>query len=118
MWARVVEVMLGGWLLISPFVFRDTPGLERYVVNDVISGGFAILFALLCFWPRTSRAHLATLVLGAWLASYGYFLAPRPGPPAAQNNIVVGLMLIVFAIVPTDAARPPGPWRKADEDLP
>lgn len=114
MWARVIEMMLGAWLVISPFIFRGTPGLERYVVNDVIAGSLAIVFALLCFWGRTPRAHLATLVLGAWLAGYGYLSADRPGPPAAQNDIVIGLLLMVFAVVPTAAARPPAAWRRPD----
>jgi hypothetical protein len=115
MWARVVEIMLGAWLVISPLVFRDTPDLERYIVNDMVSGSLVIAFALLCFWRRATRAHLATLVLGAWLAGFGYFSAPRPGPPAAQNEIVLGLLLMVFAVVPTEAARPPEQWRARQE---
>jgi hypothetical protein len=114
MWARVVELMLGAWLVISPLIFRGTPGLEAYILNDILSGSLAILFALLCFWHRTRRAHLATLALGAYLAMYGYFSADRPGPPAAQNDIVIGLLLMVFAVVPTEAARPPEPWRRAE----
>lgn len=111
MWARVVELMLGAWLVISPFVFRGTPGVDDYFVNDLICGSLAGLFALLSFWRPTRRAHLATLALGAWLALFGYFSADRPGPPAAQNDLVIGLLLIVFAVVPTEASRPPIPWR-------
>lgn len=111
MWARVSELMLGAWLVISLFVFRDTPHLERYVANDMICGSLAILFSVLCFWEPTRRAHLATFALGAWLALFGYFSADRPGPPAAQNDLVVGLLLMIFAVVPTEASRPPIPWR-------
>jgi hypothetical protein len=116
MWARVVELMLGVWLILSPLIFRGTPGLEAYVVNDVIAGSLAVAFALLCFWRPTRRAHLATLLLGAYLALFGYFSADRPGPPAAQNDIVIGLLLMIFAVVPTEAARPPEPWRRAESD--
>jgi hypothetical protein len=111
MWARVVEIMLGAWLVISPLVFRDTPwprALHRQR-PDVRIAGHRLCPAL--FLAARERAHLATLVLGAWLAGYGYFSAPRPGPPAAQNEIVLGLLLMVFAVVPTEAARPPEPWR-------
>jgi hypothetical protein len=55
-----VELMLGVWLILSPLIFRGTPGLEAYVVNDVIAGSLAVAFALLCFWRPTRRAHLAT----------------------------------------------------------
>ena len=111
MWARVIELMLGAWLAISPFVFRGTPQVDDYFVNDLICGSLAGLFALFSFWRPTRRAHLATLALGAWLALFGYFSADRPGPPAAQNDLVIGLLLIVFAVVPTEASRPPIPWR-------
>jgi hypothetical protein len=109
MWARVSELMLGAWLVISPFVFRGTPGVEAYFVNDLICGSLAALFALLCFWRPTRRAHLATLALGTWLALFGYFSADRP--PAAQNDLVIGLLLMILAAVPTEASRPPIPWR-------
>lgn len=112
MWARVIELMLGCWLTITPFVFRGTPRAAEYAINDVIAGSLVILFSLLCFWRRARRAHMATLGLGLWLACYGYFSAERPGPPAAQNDIVVGLLLLVFAIVPSEATQPPRPWRR------
>ena len=46
-----------------------------------------------------------------WLTGHGYFSAVRPGPPAAQNEIMVGLMLLVLAIIPNEASEPPVPWR-------
>lgn len=113
MWPRVVELMLGVWLVISPFVFRGTPELDRYVANDIACGTLVIVASLFCFWHPARRAHLVTLAISVWLAGYGYFSAPRPGPPAAQNEIIVGLLLLLFAILPSEATRPPESWRKA-----
>lgn len=113
MWPRVVELMLGIWLAISPFVFRGTPEVREYAVNDAITGSLVVVVSLSCFWRPMRRAHLATLALGVWLAAFGYFSAERPGPPAAQNDIVVGLLLLVFAILPSEATLPPVPWRRA-----
>jgi hypothetical protein len=112
MWPRVIELMLGVWLLVSPFVFRDTARAAEYVVNDAVSGAVVVLLSLLAFWRPLRRANLATLAMGLWLASYGYFSAPRPGPPGAQNDLVIGLLLLLFAIIPTDANRPPDTWAR------
>lgn len=112
MWPRTVELMLGVWLTISPFVFRGTQRWIEYSINDAISGGLVIACSLLAFWPPMRRANLGTLVVAAWLVTYGYFSAARPGPPAAQNDIVVGLLLAVFAILPTRANEPPDGWHQ------
>jgi hypothetical protein len=111
-WPRVIELMLGAWLVVSPFVFRGTPHLAEYAINDVVSGGLVILFSLAAFWRPLRRANIATLAMGLWLVSYGYFSAPRPGPPAAQNDLVIGLLLLVFAILPSHTNQPPETWAR------
>jgi hypothetical protein len=111
MWARVVEVMLGCWLLVSPFVFRDTPHVSAFWTTDVATGCAAIVCSLAAFARPLARAHLLTGAAGVWLIASGYFSMPRPGPPAAQNEIVIGLLLAMLAVVPTEASRPPAPWR-------
>lgn len=111
MWPRVVEVTLGAWLLITPFVFRDSPAMDAYATNAMVSGSIVILASLLCFWHRTDRAYFVTLAVSLWLMGHGYFAAERPGPPPAQNEITVGLLLLLFAILPTETNQPPGPWR-------
>lgn len=112
MWPRVIELALGCWLVLSPFIFRGTATAGDYAINDVICGALAVILSLLSFWSPARRAHLVTLALGMWLALFGYFSAERPGPPAAQNDLVVGLLLVILAIIPTEASEPPVPWRR------
>ena len=107
MWPRVSEVALGCWLLLTPFVFRGTEALGNYAVNAVVSGSVVILASLLSFWDRTRFGHLVTLVVSLWLATHGYFWADRPGPPAAQNELTVGLLLLLFAVLPNEINDPP-----------
>lgn len=111
MWPRVVEVTLGAWLLITPFVFRDSPAIHTYATNAMISGSVVIVASLLCFWRRADRSYFVTLLVALWLIGHGYFSAERPGPAPAQNEIMVGLLLLLFAILPTETNQPPGPWR-------
>ena len=116
MWPRVIEGMLGCWLLVTPLVFRGTAAVEDYTTSALVSGAVVIVMALLSFWEPTRLARFATLGVSLWLALHGYFAAERPGPPAAQNEIMIGLTLLLFAIIPNDASQPPTAWRHEQTD--
>ena len=111
MWPRVAELMLGLWLMLSPFVFRGTESVEAFAAIDMAAGACVVLLSLLSFWPRAEWAHLGTALLALGLGTYAYLAWERPGPPAAQNEIFVALLLLLLAIVPNEASRPPKPWR-------
>ena len=115
MWARVVEMMLGAWLAASPFVFRHPADQDAWWWTDLGAAGAVVVFALASYWRPLQHAHLLTAGVGAWLIGFGYLGSPYPTPPALQNDIVVGLVLIVFAIVPNEASQPPRAWREADQ---
>ena len=111
MWPRVAESMLGLWLILSPLIFRGTEAVERFAVVDVAAGAAVVVFSLLSFWRPTEWAHLGTAVLALGVGAYAYLAWTRPGPPAAQNEIFVSLVLVLLAIIPNEASRPPRPWR-------
>jgi hypothetical protein len=68
---------------------------------------------MLSFSNRAGWAHAGTALLALGIGLAAYAGHPRPGPPAAQNEIVVALLLLIFAIVPNEATLPPKPWRSA-----
>jgi hypothetical protein len=107
MWARVVEVMLGGWLALSPFIFRHTADQPALWFNDLFCALAVITFALLSFWPPLRQAHLAICGTALWLIGFGFVASPPPAPPALQNHILVGLLLLMFGVVPNEASLPP-----------
>ena len=111
MWPRVIEGMLGCWLLVTPFVFRGTTAVEAYTMSAVVSGAIVIVMAVLSYWHPARLARFGTLGVSLWLALHGYFAAERPGPPAAQNEIMIGLTLLLLAIIPNEASLPPRAWR-------
>lgn len=111
MWARVVEVMLGCWLAVSPFVFRHSSENRILWFNDFLSAMIVIVLALASFWPPLRYAHVANLAVALWLIAFGFLAYPYPTPPALQNNVAVGLLLLMFAIIPNDANEPPPQWR-------
>ncbi len=110
MWARDVEVMLGVWLIISPFVFVHSDEATLLWASDFAAGGLVATFAALSYWRPTRHAHLLTLLVALWLVAFGRFGAASPLPPGMQNEIVIGLLLMMFAIIPNYATQPPDVW--------
>jgi hypothetical protein len=111
MWARVVEMMLGCWLIVSPWIFRHPTYETALWWIDIASGSLVVIFALFSFWERTYRAHLGTVLLALALGLFGRFAMP-PEHVAAQNHVTVALLLLMLAIIPTEASRPPLKWRE------
>ena len=109
MWPRVVEVMLGCWIAISPFVFRHPYDETALWANDWICASLVVLFALLSYWPPLRRAHLATIVVALWMIGFGW-MHERPVPPAYQNEIFTGLIILMTCIIPSHATEPPPGW--------
>ena len=109
MWARVIEVMFGLWLIISPFIFGQTT-----MTHDLLCGTAIVTLALLSFWQPLRYAHLGIGIVALWLIAAGY-LAGYPAPHSSQNHILLGLLLAMFAIVPNEANLPPRAWRLEDQ---
>lgn len=110
MWARVVEIALGFWLMMSRFVFRHEAPESSFLTNDLICGFIVITLGFMSFWHKTGWAHFLTAAVAVWLIVYGYLLG-YPSPPNAQNQIVTGLLLLVFAIIPNDIDEMPDSWQ-------
>jgi len=115
MWSRVVEIMLGCWLLMSPFLFRYSADETALWANDLASGSAVILFGLFSYWHPTRHAHLLSLAVGGWLLAFAYLKGFGTAPAAPQHHLILGLLLLMFAIIPNDADRPARGW---EEELP
>jgi hypothetical protein len=66
----------------------------------------------LAFWEPARHARFGTLAVSFWLLASAYLAAGHPAAPALQNELLTGLLLAMFAIIPNDAARPPCSWRE------
>jgi hypothetical protein len=113
MWPRIVELMVGVWLLLSPFVFRhDARELALWWV-DLASGSAVIACSLVSFWSPLRRAHFATLGVALSLIAAAFAEGGGSSTSAQQNHVMVGLVLAMFAIVPSQTNLPPHSWREA-----
>jgi hypothetical protein len=111
MWARIIEFMIACWLAMSPFIFGHPPEDSFLWTSDLICSALIALFALLSFWDPIGKIHLLTLGVAFWLVGLGYSAFPGPASIAEQNNLIVGLLLLMFAIIPSHSTLPPRPWR-------
>lgn len=111
MWARVIEFSLASWLAISPFIFRypNTPRAPWF--NDLIVSSLIALFALLSFYSPLRKLHLANLAVSFYLMLLVFLTPERALSPPYQNYMVLGLLLLMISTIPTDASKPPRPWR-------
>ncbi|WP_144973326.1 SPW repeat domain-containing protein [Bremerella volcania] len=112
MWPRVVEFMLGCWLLCSPFIFREEnhSGIDSYV--DFGLGSLVISFSALAFWRPARYSHLATLFVSLLMILVPRFALSPEISPAGQNFMVIGLLLLMFAMIPNKAFSTPSAWQK------
>lgn len=90
MWSRILELLLAGWLVAS---------------HDWVPAALTALFALLSF--RFRKMHLCTLGVGLYLV---YTAFAQPPGPRAENHLVVGLLLLILALIPSHAQQPPREW--------
>jgi hypothetical protein len=112
MWPRMTELAIGAWLLASPWIFGHTDTGNPLFTKDVVCGGLVVALSLLSWWKPTSWAHYFTGLVGAWLGIATWWLVDRPGPPAAQNQITVAVLLLTMFLLPNKASDPPETWRE------
>jgi hypothetical protein len=106
MWPRVVEIMLGCWLAVSPFVFGHGDRTDLWVA-DFTAATAVVVLGLLSYWHPARQAHLLTAVVGLAMVGFGYFWQGYPAPAALQNHVLIGLTLMLLAIIPNEASQPP-----------
>jgi hypothetical protein len=112
MWPRILELLIAGWLAISPFVFGHFPKDRTLWLNDFLCAFLIAACALLSLGGRMRWAHLAELPLALWLLAMGYLGRAEP-LPALQNHILLAFALLMIAVIPSDANRPPLRWQEA-----
>lgn len=111
MWPRTTEVMLGLWLAISPFIFEHPPDATLLWTIDLACGFLVIAVSLISHSSRFPRMHLVNIAVATVLIVIGYVLAGTGQFAGAQNQMVVGLILLMLAILPSETTQPPPQWR-------
>ena len=95
-WQDWFNLVLGGWLLLTPLFGVGTP-TDIAAWNAYLGGG---LVAILAIWALTRPEmweEWVNLILGLWLiaAPFALGFSNQPGP--MWNHIIVGLLIGIDA---------------------
>ncbi|MEQ8768034.1 MAG: hypothetical protein RL885_29290 [Planctomycetota bacterium] len=113
MWARVVEVLLACWLGVSPFVIPEASRTHPRYAVDYTAALLVAGFSLFACVPRRGVWRMGTFAVGLGIAVAGWCgLGNEAG---AQNLLSVGLLLAMFAVIPTQASELPRSWKSGEE---
>ncbi len=109
MWPRIVEIMLGLWLVLSPLIFRLGAGDPALIINHLIYGTATVAVSLIAIRVRFLR--IVTIAIGLSLIGYGYVAGGYPPAPGYLNLIVIGVLVGALGLIPTDCLQPTHSWR-------
>jgi hypothetical protein len=95
--ARVINVILGFWLILSSFVWPHT---TTQMGNAWIVGVITIGIALLSF--GTPALRYVNTAAGVWLA-ISSFLFPTISAGTTWNNVIIGLAIALVSLASSHA---------------
>lgn len=95
MWARLLNVAVGIWLMAAPAVlgYNGTVAAD----HDRMAGPLLASFACIAIWEITRSLRRVNTVIGAWLLAAPWFLGFPPAATVssmAAGAAVVGLSLV------------------------
>lgn len=104
-WQDVVTLLLGLWLVVSPFMFPRTIDDNAFFISSIIVGVLLILAAIAAILRPNAWKEWIVVILGSWLVSSAYFLGsgvPVPNEAfsftlLAKSQFFVGLLVLVDA---------------------
>lgn len=106
MWARLVTVAIGIWLMAAPAVLGYGGALAT---SDRIVGPTLASFALVAAWPILTGLRWVGFPLSAWMAAAPWLLG---GPWLARiAGTLAGLAVLCLTLVPGPTVRAGGGWR-------
>ncbi|MBI3649843.1 MAG: SPW repeat protein [Acidobacteria bacterium] len=100
LWASFVNLLLGAWLVTSPFTFGyQSAGMTW---SDVVSGLLVMVFSLLSAYQGLigNLARWANSLVGIWLL-FAPLVFWSPTAAGYLNDTLVGALLIAFAVLVT-----------------
>lgn len=95
MWPRIINILLGLWLILSPIVL----GAEKTVANNhYVIGPVIVSFSFIAIWEATRVVRLYNLPLGAWLLLAPWVLGYE-STLAIVNDMLIGALVICFSLI-------------------
>jgi hypothetical protein len=98
--ASTINILLGIWIVISPWVYGIGSATSGMIANSIIVGGLILIFGAI----RDASPHARTgfswanIVLGAWTVISPWIYQYSGTMPRVWNSVIVGLAVIALAI--------------------
>jgi ABC-type molybdate transport system permease subunit len=97
-WQDVAMLILGFWLVLSPFIlqYADLTGIMS--LNSYVFGFAVVVFAAIALYRPQMWEEWVNLVLGIWLILSPLVLGFRDETVATANHFIVGLLIVIDAM--------------------
>jgi hypothetical protein len=108
MWATILNLLIGLWLMVSPAFLQMN---QQAANNNHIVGPLAITFSVVALWEINRNAVKANVIIGVWLM-IALFLLPYNAFPVIFSNVSSGLALVLLSLKKRTAKQNfGGGWR-------
>lgn len=108
MWAQLINVLIGVWIMFSPWLLSFNDNIAD---NQHITGPFIISIAIIAMSECVRNARFFNILTGIWLI-LSFWLLNFNDTAALINNSLAGILLIAFSLVKGRITRRyGGGWR-------
>lgn len=97
-WVDWVNVILGVWLIASPWLLTSTAGGEPNAWSSWGVGAGIVTLAVFAMYKPAVWGDSVGIILGAWLMASPWLLGFNSDPVAATNAVVIGALVIGYAL--------------------
>jgi hypothetical protein len=95
MWAAIINVLLGVWLMLSPALLHFEKAASD---NNYIVGPLVISCAIMALWEVNRSARFFNMAAGIWIVASPFILQFQ-SPASIWVTVVLGVFITVFSFV-------------------
>lgn len=96
-WQDAGNLLLGAWLLVSPWAIGYAAGMPVAAWNAVILGVAIVVFAAVAMYmPRVWEEGI-NMALGVWLIASPWVLGFAAEANMMMNAVIVGILVVALA---------------------
>jgi hypothetical protein len=96
-WQDQLIVLLGLWLVVSPWALAYLPD-SPLAVNAYVAGAIIAILAVFDLYKTYLWAVVLNLLVGLWVAISPWALNMTEQAAMVRNNLIVGLAVMVLAL--------------------
>jgi hypothetical protein len=95
MWAGIMNILIGLWLMMAPAVFsmNQTTSYNNYIIGPLV-----ITFSIISFWEINRKIIRTNILLGAWLL-IALFVLHFTKTIAFFSNGACAVFIILFSCI-------------------